>query len=93
MNYPDDLQASLVLKAPHQEPTLMSRFGHTGSRKKANLINRLSKIIDNGLLLLSFLAVNEENKLITLIKVWAFIKALPKAAKKIKNSQRRINLC
>ena len=46
------------------------------------ITNRLSKIIETGLLLLSFLAVNEENELIILIKVWAYIKAMPKAAKK-----------
>ena len=46
------------------------------------IYNRMSKIIETGLLLLSFLAVNEENKLIILIKVWAYIKAMSKAAKK-----------
>ena len=48
---------------------------------EAHKHNTVSKIIETGLLLLSFLAVNEENELIILIKVWAYIKAMSKAAK------------
>ena len=44
--------------------------------------SRVSKIIENGLLLLSFPAVNEENELIITFKGLEYIKAMPKAAKK-----------
>ena len=43
--------------------------------------NRLSKIIKTGLLL-SFFAVHAENKLIFLIKISAYTKAITKAVKK-----------